>query len=324
MDFYNFFSFSAKKALYRASEICAQFGNQYLEPEHILYSILNLRSSSAVQVMHELSVNMPKITYSMEAYLYEHSGKYSGSASFSTRTLALLDLAFKEVRRHHHREIGTTHLLISLSQERGQFLRSLFAEHALDQKRIRDMFMTHLKGYSEESANGKEEPRRSTPPDKVSYPVRLSDFVMSQHCQKVFARAAYICFNAGSSTLEPLHLFLAMLRRVDSSAYRILQDLGYDNEGTILALEGLLQELPVEQVDNQGISDNCQLLLDRAQELQHQLRQRELLTAHILLEMIRDPSPDLQPLLGESKIEFREALKSFLHYLLDEQRMKPE
>src|SRR5690606_38870978 len=148
MDFYNFFSFSAKKALYRASEICAQFNNQYLEPEHIFYSILNLRSCSAVQVMHELNVNLPKLTYSLEAHLFEHSGDYKGSASFSTRTLALLDIAFKEVKRLHHREIGTTHLLVALSQEPSQFLRSLFAEHELDHKRIRDMFMTHLKGFT--------------------------------------------------------------------------------------------------------------------------------------------------------------------------------
>ena len=54
MDFYQFFSFSAKKAIYRANETCAQFSNQFLEPEHVFYSILNLRSCSAVQVLHQL------------------------------------------------------------------------------------------------------------------------------------------------------------------------------------------------------------------------------------------------------------------------------
>ena len=156
MDFYNFFSFSAKKAIYRASEICAQFNNQYLEPEHIFYSILNLRSCSAVQVLHQLNVNLPKLTYSLEAYLYEHAGSYKGSASFSTRTLSLLDMSFKEVKRLHHREIGTTHLLVGLSQERSQFLRNLFEEHGLDHKKIRDMFMTHLKGYSHGQERSKD------------------------------------------------------------------------------------------------------------------------------------------------------------------------
>ena len=156
MDFYNFFSFSAKKAIFRASEICAQFNNQYLEPEHIFYSILNLRSCSAVQVLHQLNVNLPKLTYSLEAYLYEHAGTYKGSASFSQRTIALLDLSYKEVKRLHHREIGTTHLLIALAQEKSSFLRSLFEEHGLDSRRVRETFMTHLKGYSQETSRGRE------------------------------------------------------------------------------------------------------------------------------------------------------------------------
>jgi len=148
MDFYQFFSFSAKKAIYRANETCAQFNNQFLEPEHVFYSILNLRSCSAVQVLHQLGVNLPKLTYSLEAYLYEHAGSYKGQASFSKRTILMLDISMKEVKRLHHREIGTTHLLIALAQERDSFLRNLFAEHDLDAKKIRDTFMTHLKGYS--------------------------------------------------------------------------------------------------------------------------------------------------------------------------------
>ncbi|MCH7472355.1 ATP-dependent Clp protease ATP-binding subunit [bacterium] len=156
MDFYNFFSFSAKKAIYRSSEICVQFNNQYLDPEHIFYSILNLRSCSAVQVLHQLGVNLPKLTYSLEAYLYEHAGNFKGGASFSARTLATLDASYKEVKRLHHREIGTTHLLVALAQERSSFLRTLFDEHKLDAKRIRDTFMTHLRGYSRGHERGKE------------------------------------------------------------------------------------------------------------------------------------------------------------------------
>jgi ATP-dependent Clp protease ATP-binding subunit ClpC len=156
MDFYNFFSFSAKKAIYRASEICGQFNNQYLEPEHAFYSILNLRSCSAVQVLHQLGVNLPKLTYSLEAYLYEHAGSYKGNAVFSQRTIQLLDTAYKEVKRLHHREIGTTHLLIALAQDRSAFLKTLFEEHNLDAKKIRDTFLTHLKGYSQGQERARE------------------------------------------------------------------------------------------------------------------------------------------------------------------------
>ncbi len=185
MDFYQFFSFSAKKAIYRANEICAQFSNQYLEPEHIFYSTLNLRSCSAVQVLHQLGVNLPKLTYSLEAYLYEHAGSYKGSASFSKRTIGLLDASMKEVKRLHHREIGTTHLLIALAQDRAPFLRQLFAEHNLDAKRIRDTFMTHLKGYS----HGQErEPKESADTVVEKYSRSLTQLARDDKLDPVIGR----------------------------------------------------------------------------------------------------------------------------------------
>jgi ATP-dependent Clp protease ATP-binding subunit ClpA len=154
MDFYNFFSLSVKKAIYRSSELCQQFRNQYLEPEHILYSVLNLRSCGAVKVLQQLGVDVPKMTYSLEIYLYEHAGEYKGNALFSQRTIGLLDLAYREVKRLHHREIGTTHLLIALAQNHDDFLAALFAEHRLDARKIRESFLAHLKGM----ANRKPDP----------------------------------------------------------------------------------------------------------------------------------------------------------------------
>jgi ATP-dependent Clp protease ATP-binding subunit ClpC len=145
--FYNYFSFSAKKAIYRASEICQQFSNQFVEPEHIFFSILQLRSCSAVQVLQRLNVNLPKLTYSLEAALYERAGNFKGNNAFSARALALLDSSFREVKKLNHREIGTTHLLIALASERSPALRELFDEHRLDAKRIRDTFLQHLRGY---------------------------------------------------------------------------------------------------------------------------------------------------------------------------------
>lgn len=156
-DFYNFFSFSAKKAIYRASELCQQFSNQYLEPEHILYSVLNLRSCGAVQVLHQIGANLPKLTYSLEAYLYEHAGNYKGNALFSQRTIGLLDLAYREVKRLHHREIGTTHLLIALAQDRSTFMKDLFDQHGLDARRVRETFLAHLKGHNAGASSGREQ-----------------------------------------------------------------------------------------------------------------------------------------------------------------------
>jgi ATP-dependent Clp protease ATP-binding subunit ClpC len=160
MELYNYFSFSAKKAIYRASEICQNFNNPLVEPEHVFFSILQLRSCSAVQVLNRLNVNLPKLTYGLEASLYERAGNYKGNPQFSARTLALLDLSFREVKKLGHREIGTTHLLIALAQERHPALRQILDENRLDAKRLREAFTQHLRGFTS-GAEGRKEKENS-------------------------------------------------------------------------------------------------------------------------------------------------------------------
>lgn len=144
---FNFFSFSAKKAIYRASEVCLQFGNQYVEPEHICFSLLLQRSCSAVQILQRLSVNLPKFTYHLEAALYERAGKFKDNPQFSPAALGLLDLSFRVSQKLRHREIGTTHLLLGLLQLDNPLLAGLFKEYGLDAARLRETFLAHLRGY---------------------------------------------------------------------------------------------------------------------------------------------------------------------------------
>lgn len=204
MDYYDLFSFSAKKAIYRASEACTQFNNQYVEPEHIFYAILNLRSCSAVQVLHQLQVNLPKLTYSLEAHLYENAGSFKGQPSFSARTLGLLDIAFREVKRLHHREIGTVHLLVALAQERNTFTRGLFADHNLNPKNVRDIFIDRLRSYTK----GREQEQDSQPAYMQSEPTlpASSDTVV----QAVITEAGRQARSWNHRSIEPVHLLAAI------------------------------------------------------------------------------------------------------------------
>ncbi|GEM_PF-2097450 len=212
MDFYQFFSFSAKKAIYRANEIAAQFSNQYLEPEHIFYSTLNLRSCSAVQVLHTLEVHLPKLTYSLEAHLYGHAASYKGTASFSRRTIELLSEAMKEIKRLHHREIGTTHLLIALAQDRAPFLRELMADHKLDAKRIRNAFITHLKGYSHTAWTGPVRiPEAPWTPPKPS-PESGYSKMLSPPLRDAMQQASSLTQALGHEYVQPEHLACALLQ----------------------------------------------------------------------------------------------------------------
>lgn len=145
MNILDFFSFSARKLLSKSTEVCTEFQNQYIEPEHILYAMLSLQQCSALQVMSQLQVNRPKLAYSLENYLYEHQGNFKDQPSFSRRTLALLEAANQEVKRLRHREIGTTHVLIAMSMDTSDFMRDLFAESNMSEEIIRDTFLNFLR-----------------------------------------------------------------------------------------------------------------------------------------------------------------------------------
>lgn len=145
MNILDFFSFSARKLLSKSTEVCAEFHNQYIEPEHILYAMLSLQQCSALQVMGQLQVNRPKLAYSLENYLYEHQGSFKDQPNFSRRTLALLEVANQEVKRLRHREIGTTHVLIALAMDTSDFMRDLFAESNMSEENIRETFLNFLR-----------------------------------------------------------------------------------------------------------------------------------------------------------------------------------
>ncbi len=157
MNILDFFSFSARKLIAKSNEVCLEFNNQYIEPEHIFYAMLTLQQCSALQVLQQLQVNIPKLKYTLENYLYEHHGTYKGSPSFSKRTLDLLDAANREVKRLRHREIGTTHILIALAQDASEFLQQVFSEYNLNEEIIRETFLVYLRDVG----RGKE--RRERP-----------------------------------------------------------------------------------------------------------------------------------------------------------------
>jgi ATP-dependent Clp protease ATP-binding subunit ClpC len=146
MNILDFFSFSARKLISKSTEVCAEFKNQYIEPEHVLYAMLSLQQCSALQILNQLQVNRPKLAYSLENYLYEHQGSFKGKPDFSRRTVELLERAHHEVKQMRHREIGTTHVLIALVGDQSAFMRGLLEENNLSEDLIRDTFMAYLRG----------------------------------------------------------------------------------------------------------------------------------------------------------------------------------
>jgi len=301
MDFYNFFSFSAKKAIYRASEICGQFNNQYLEPEHVLYSLLNLRSCSAMQVLHTLGINLPKFTYPVEAYLYEHAGSFKGNAVFSQRTITLLDASYKEVKRLHHREIGTTHLLIGLAQDRSAFLHNLFEEHGLDTKKIRDSFLMHLKDYNQ-GTEAQQKLAAARPGADVQEPQRIPKVNYDSVVHAAVRSAFHAAEALGQREVGCAHIMYALLTQA-LELWPLLQLAGIDPDGvtTVLAQQFVKTEQKLATRAAVLSWPACDLLGQAYALALHQ--RHNMITAWILLlALCRSSDEQVQGAFGSAEV----------------------
>jgi ATP-dependent Clp protease ATP-binding subunit ClpA len=314
MDFYQFFSFSAKKAIYRANETCVQFKNQYLKPEHVLYSILKLRSCSGVQLLLQLGVDLPKLTYALEAHLYQHSGSYKGQATFSKRTIEVLDTSMKEVKRLHHREIGTTHLLIALAQESSTFLRSLFAEHHLDDSKIRDAFMSHLKGYADQLGK----PVFPAPVYPVSQEKSVCDKdwnaavgggyfnVLSSAVRHAVTYAFSIAQLLRNYSVVPEHVLYLMISDVQSNVSRMLEERGADRGAIMSELyEYLRKQRATNSPIKPKLGQDLLRALSQSYELMARLRRPEINSTHMLVSMLQIPGLEVRRVFDKHNLTER-------------------
>jgi ATP-dependent Clp protease ATP-binding subunit ClpC len=145
MDFLNRFSPAARTAIHKAREYCIRFNNTFVEPEHILFAILNQKNSTAMKVLRSLKVNVAKMTYVLENHLYKSQGNYKHEPTFGRRTITLFDNAYREISRFNHQEIRTIHILIAMSVERNTMIYYLFKEFNLDQTVLRNAFSKILR-----------------------------------------------------------------------------------------------------------------------------------------------------------------------------------
>jgi len=347
MDFSQFFNFSAKKAIYRANATCEQFSNQYLEPEHLFYAILNLRSCSAVQVLHQLGVNLPMLTHGLEAYIYEHQGSHTGQASFAKRTIEVFDASMKEVKRLHHSDIGTAHLLLALAQERSSFLQNLFAEHDLDARKIRDAFKTHLAGVADQrgalalpDAAEKSicDQKWHMAANSALFNVLSSAFSYGDERLLDLARALEKLSSAARHSIEhalalaemlenryvlPEHVVYCMISDVRCNASRTLKEHGADR-GCLVS--ELLNYLHGTETIKPPVKLTLGILtlqaLAKSFQLMSKLDRPEINTAHLLVSILQIPDLEVRRLFDKHNLTER-ILEDARHVIAEVAREDP-
>ena len=112
------FTNSAEKALELSGELAADFGHNYIGPEHILYGLVKEGSGVASQVLNLQEVTPENIEEEIEALIGKGTPiQNRQEIGFTPRSKRVIENAFLEARKFGSEFIGTEHLLIGIMRE---------------------------------------------------------------------------------------------------------------------------------------------------------------------------------------------------------------
>ncbi|MBZ5569495.1 MAG: ATP-dependent chaperone ClpB [Acidobacteriia bacterium] len=121
----------AQEAVQRASETASQRGNPELLPMHLLVVLLEDREGIVAPVLEKIGVG-PQALLAQANQILERLPRVSGAAAqpaLSPAGQRLLDQAFKEADNFKDEYVSTEHLLLAMTDQRGDPAQELLARH---------------------------------------------------------------------------------------------------------------------------------------------------------------------------------------------------
>jgi len=114
---FNKFTIKSQEAVQNAQEIAASYGNQVLEPEHLLAALVQDSEGVVLPILQKLGANVNylkiKINEVVEK-LPKVQGAGAGSRHISPSLAQILESAQKEAAKLKDEYVSTEHLLLAL------------------------------------------------------------------------------------------------------------------------------------------------------------------------------------------------------------------
>jgi ATP-dependent Clp protease ATP-binding subunit ClpB len=125
------FTVKAQEAVQRASSIASEHGNPELVPLHLLAALLEDREGIVPPILEKIGVGAQALldqTYRETEKLPKVSGA-SAQPGMSPALNALLDRAFKEASNFKDEYVSTEHMLLAMTEQKGDAAQKLLAGH---------------------------------------------------------------------------------------------------------------------------------------------------------------------------------------------------
>jgi ATP-dependent Clp protease ATP-binding subunit ClpB len=140
---FNKFTIKSQEAIQAAGEIASSYGNQQIEPEHVLAAIIQSNESVAVSIIQKIGVEIDTLRIKVSGLIGKlPKVSLSGAANqYLSQDLAtVLDGSFKAASQLKDEYVSVEHILIALSESKGE-CGKLLGEYGIN----RDEILTALR-----------------------------------------------------------------------------------------------------------------------------------------------------------------------------------
>jgi ATP-dependent Clp protease ATP-binding subunit ClpB len=133
------YTLKAQEVIQNSQEIASQKGHQQIEPEHLLYSLLEQREGIVPPLLGKIGVKEDAILHEVNEALNQLpavSGAGYGSAYISPRSKGVLDQALKEAAQMRDEYVSIEHILLAIIEDREGKAAKILTSHGLTRDTI--------------------------------------------------------------------------------------------------------------------------------------------------------------------------------------------
>ena len=133
------FTLKAQEVIQNSQEIASQRGHQQIEPEHLLYALLEQREGIIPPLLGKIGVKEDAIVQELGEALDQLpsvSGAGFGSAYISPRSKAVFDQALKEAKQMRDEYVSIEHLVLAITDDTEGKASKILSAHGLTRDTI--------------------------------------------------------------------------------------------------------------------------------------------------------------------------------------------
>ena len=133
------FTLKAQEVIQNSQEIASRKGHQQIEPEHLLYALLEQREGIIPPLLGKIGVTEDAILHGVNEALDQLpsvSGAGFGDAYISSRSKGVLDRSLKEAAQMRDEYVSVEHILLAILEDKEGKAATILASHGLTRDTI--------------------------------------------------------------------------------------------------------------------------------------------------------------------------------------------